>query len=101
MNSRVGLARMFAALAFVALFGAARLEAATSVTLAWDASPDPNVVGYVISYGTVSHSYTKQVDVGSRTQFTLFSIPVGTYYFVVQSYSADQSTSDISNEVKA
>ncbi|HPU56241.1 MAG TPA: fibronectin type III domain-containing protein, partial [Verrucomicrobiota bacterium] len=37
---------------------------AASVTLAWDPSPDPSVVGYFVYYGDASRSYTTKIDVG-------------------------------------
>jgi hypothetical protein len=100
MRRRLSL-RWFAAtlvLAF-ALLGPARAEAATSVTLAWDASSDTTVTGYLLYYGPRSGSYTGQVDVGKATQFTLLGIPAGTYYFVLKAYNASGMLSGASNEV--
>jgi hypothetical protein len=60
-----------------------------SVTLAWNASPDPTVVGYNISYGGASGVYTNTVNVGTNMQFTLSGLtPGSTYYFVTTSYNA-------------
>jgi hypothetical protein len=80
------------------LLVAARVQAA-SVTLAWDPSPDPAVTGYLLQYGTQSGVYTSQIDVGNRTQYSLLSIPEGTYYFVVVSYNAIGGISGPSAEV--
>lgn len=100
MAYQVRLSRISAAFVFAAtLLVAARLEAATSVTLAWNASPETNVTGYIVAYGPRSGAYTGQVDVGNKTQFTLLGIPAGTYFFVVKAYNSAGLISDPSNEV--
>lgn len=43
---------------------------AVSVTLAWDPSPDPTVVGYNVFYGVASHTYTNMIDAGNATTVT-------------------------------
>ncbi len=56
--------------------------AAANVTLSWDASPDPDVTGYAVYYGTTSGSYTHKVAVGQVTGVTLSNLTAGvTYYF--------------------
>jgi hypothetical protein len=65
-------------------------EAAT-VTVAWDRNPEPDVQGYVVSYGTASQSYTIEVNAGNQTAYT-FNLSPSTptrYYFVVQAYNAN------------
>src|SRR4051794_37764511 len=100
MAQRHSLSRISVALAFAAaLLVSTRLEAATSVTLAWDASTDTSVTGYIVAYGTRSGSYSGQVDVGKKVQYTLLGIPAGTYFFVVKAYSSTGLVSDPSNEV--
>lgn len=73
-----------------------------AVTLAWDASADPTVVGYDVHYGTVSGAYTTTLDVGNVTTKTMansgFSIG-RTYYFAVTAYNAQLLQSVPSNEV--
>lgn len=102
MGSLLSVRRLAALLTFAVLFFAsARVEAATSVTVAWDASSDTSVTGYLLLYGTSRGAYTGQVDVGNRTQFTLLGLPAGTYYFVVKAYNATQVQSAASNEVSA
>lgn len=57
-------------LAFIVVFATTRPFLQTrSVTLVWDASPSPNVVGYVVYVGTASRRYEHTFDVGSRTSF--------------------------------
>jgi len=100
MSQRPCLSRISAALAFAAvLLVAPKLEAATAVTLAWDASSDTTVTGYIVSWGSRSGSYSAQVDVGNKTQYTLLGIPTGPYYFVVKAYNSLGMISDPSNEV--
>jgi hypothetical protein len=100
MPSRFSVSRLAAALTVVLmLFASTQVEAATSVTIAWDPSADTSVTGYIVMYGPRSGTYTSQIDVGNRTQFTLLGIPAGLYYFVVKSYNASQMQSAASNEV--
>src|SRR5688572_1392948 len=98
MAQQFSRSRFAAALGLAAaLLVSTSVEAATSVTLAWDRTPDTSIAGYIVSYGSRSGSYTNQVDVGNRTQHTLLGIPAGTYFFVVRSYNSDLMTSDPSN----
>lgn len=72
-----------------------------AVTLAWDASPDANVNGYAIYYGTNSGNWTTRVDVGNVTNCTI-TLPVGsnvTYFFVATAYTPEGVESLPSNEV--
>lgn len=73
---------------------------ALAVGLAWDPSPDPNVVGYAIYYGTNSGSYQTRVDVGAVTNCVI-TIPVdgNSYFFVATAYTIDNVESLPSNEV--
>src|SRR5687767_8614450 len=57
---------VFAVVFLVCSAGAA---AAATVTLTWDASPEPDVAGYIVSYGMSSGQYTVSVDVGNQTSF--------------------------------
>jgi hypothetical protein len=80
--------------------GLADLRCALAVNLAWDPSPDTNVTGYVIYYGTNSGNYQTQIDVGNKTTTSLSNLSPGmTYYFVVTAHTADGVESLPSNEV--
>ena len=71
----------------------------SSVTLAWDRSPDPTVTGYYLYYGGRSGTYTNRLSAGS-TSNTVPNLTSGvTYYFVVTAYTAAGLESDPSNEV--
>jgi hypothetical protein len=62
--------------------------ATQSVTLAWDPSPDPTVVGYKVYYGVASLTYTNVIDVGDATSVTISNLVEGTtYYFAATAYN--------------
>jgi len=70
-----------------------------SVTLAWDPSPDPQVVGYRVYYGVASGNYTNSAAVGAVTNATLTGLVVGpTYYFAAKAFDGSGAESIFSNE---
>ena len=74
---------LFACFTFLAGFlSSVRAE---SVALAWDASPEPDVAGYVLHYGTSTLTYTQAVDVGNTTTATLNNLASGATYFIAVS----------------
>jgi hypothetical protein len=71
-----------------------------SVTLAWNASTDPIVVGYNVYYGGASGVYTNEVNAYSVTNITLSGLTPGvTYYFAATTYAASGLESPFSSEV--
>lgn len=70
--------------------------------LEWDASTDPDVVGYNIYYGTNHMVYTKTIPVGN---VIFFLIPIGSllnglnYVFAATALDSVGLESDFSNEV--
>ena len=75
------------------------LFAASSVTLAWDASLDASVTGYRIYYGPATASYTNSVAVGNVTNATITNLVSGaTYFFAATASDASGLESDFSNE---
>jgi hypothetical protein len=65
------------------------------VRLAWDPSPDPDVTGYLVSWGPREGQYTSSVDVGPRTDWTISGLdPIQRYYFTVQAYDATRALSE-------
>jgi hypothetical protein len=71
-----------------------------NVTLAWDANPETNVVGYVVHYGNVSGVYTNSVNVTGDVSATLTNLQEGTtYYFAVTAYNSDGLESIPSSEI--
>ena len=87
-------------LALLGLILVPAIASAQSVSLAWDASTDTTVTGYVVKWGTRAGNYTSSVDVGNRTNWTVSGLtPEQKYYFVVTSYAASGLSSVPSNEV--
>ena len=74
---------------------------AGSITVAWDPSPDPSVVGYRVYVGTTSGSYTESFDAGNATTFTYNGVDGRTYYFAVAAYTAGPVIGPRSAEVVA
>ena len=63
---------------------------AAYVTLAWDADPNTDVAGYVVSYGTQENVYTSRMDVGRANLAVVTNLTAGTrYYFTVHAYASD------------
>lgn len=71
-----------------------------SVTLAWNANPETNLVTYQIYYGTASRAYSNVISVGLVTQFTVTNLATSTrYYFAVTAMNSFNGQSDFSAEV--
>src|SRR5208282_500930 len=71
-----------------------------SVTLAWNPSTDPTVVGYNIYYGGASGNYTNTLSVGNVTSTTVSGLVGGTtYYFAATTYNSAGVQSPFSSEV--
>ena len=74
--------------------------AIASLTVAWDRSPDPDVVGYVVEWGDTAGRHGNVKDVGNVTQFTVDGLVEGqTYYVAVRSYTQEGWRSLVSEEV--
>jgi chitinase len=73
----------------------------SSVTLRWDKSPDRSVKGYRLHCGlTAGRNYSRFVDVGNATTYTLSNlVPGKTYYCVVTAYNRSGKESGPSNEI--
>jgi len=68
--------------------------------LAWDPSPDAQVVGYRVYFGVASGSYTNSANVGAVTNATITGLVVGTtYFFAATAYNAAGDESVFSNEI--
>lgn len=70
-----------------------------AVSLAWDASPTPEVIGYRVYHGAQSRSYTNSVVVGNVLAVTLTNLPPITNYFAATAYDAFGTESGFSNEI--
>jgi hypothetical protein len=83
----------------VELAGALPPKPPGTVTLAWDASPSPEVVGYRVYFGAGSQQYTNSVTVGLVGQAAITNLTKGTtYYFAATAYDAGGVESEFSNE---
>src|SRR5262245_17471764 len=82
-------------LVLLLIFTASSLEAATAT---WDPNSEPDLAGYILSWGTQPGQYTTIVDVGKVTSYQV-SLSPGRYYFVVQAYNISLQISPPSNEV--
>lgn len=70
-----------------------------SVTLAWDASPSPEVAGYRVYSGTESGNYLNSITTPSTT-VTISGLASGvTYFFAVTSYDVNGAESAFSDEI--
>jgi hypothetical protein len=75
--------------ALLLTLAASRVAAADTITLMWDAIPDPSVSGYIVYVGTQPGTYTENVNVGSATSYSLPTAVAGqSYCFAVSAYAA-------------
>jgi len=77
----------------------ARISIAADVSLAWDASITPTVIGYKVYVGYSSRTYGTPTVIGNVTTFIVTGLTPGTYYFAVTAFDAEGNESDFSNEV--
>lgn len=71
-----------------------------TLSLAWDASPSSEVVGYRVRYGTRSGDYPHMIDVGNSTRAEIPNMVNGTtYYFSIVGYTAAGSESPATEEL--
>ena len=82
-----------------AVFGAADTTSAQTLTLIWDPSSDPSVIGYIVYAGTQSGEYTSTFDVGNATMFNYGVLPEQPYYFAVAAYADGSLVGRPSEEV--
>jgi hypothetical protein len=70
------------------------------ITLTWDQSTDPSVIGYLVFVGTDSRSYLGAYDVGNRTSFVYPHATVNRrHFFAVAAYSPGFVVGGLSDEV--
>jgi hypothetical protein len=102
MRSGMWVSRFTMVIALGLFISCPRLLQAADVTLAWDPPTDGVTTGYVLYYGTASHSYSQQIDVGYTTSQSFTNLSDGTtYYFAVRAYDAVRVMSDLSQEITA
>lgn len=87
------------ALALVLLFAGTAAQAA-QLTLRWNASPEPDVAGYVVHFGTRSGQYDQSMDVGKAQRVVVSDLEPGTtYYFCATAYDSYGFASEPSKEL--
>ncbi len=73
---------------------------AGQLRVAWDPNTEPDIAGYVVSYGTSPRVYDQSMDVGLQTDAIVNGLTSGQlYYIAVQAYTADRLFSDYSAEI--
>ena len=72
-----------------------------SKTLSWTAVPDPSVVGYKLYWGTMSHQYESNADVGPTPSYTVTGLQAGKVYFFAVSAYNEGGESALSAEVSS
>lgn len=77
-----------------------KVAADSALTLTWDASPTPNVIGYQLYWGVAPRAYTNAM----ISQTPVFAVipglqPQTTYYFAVTSLGENGLESDFSQEI--
>jgi len=78
----------------------ASAQSQSSVTLAWDPSPDGAIVGYRLYEGAATRTYTNVIAAGNATNASVSSLVSGvTYFFAVTAYDTNGLESDFSAEV--
>ena len=82
------------------LLSATHLFAGPAVTLTWDANPEADIVGYKLSCGTSSGSYSTVIYVGPNLEAPVPNLVPGTiYYFAVSAVSSSGVQSQYSKEL--
>jgi len=86
--------------------GLAASQEGDSVTLAWDANVEPDLMGYKVYWGVASRTYGTPVEVlltsltnPNSPSYTVTGLANGTWYFAVTAYNTAGLESGYSNEV--
>jgi len=75
---------------------------AAAVRLTWQSNSESDLAGYRVYYGTTSHSYTANKDVGLSTTTDINGFSSGvTYYFAISAYDTSGNESALSDEIVA
>jgi hypothetical protein len=85
---------------FSTAFGQLSNGSGQQVSLGWNASPDPTVVGYYVYYGNASGIYPNKINAGTNLSFTVTGLVAGTTnYFTATSYDASGEESSYVPEI--
>lgn len=93
--------KLLISLVIIFLIFVSSVQAASNVTLAWDANSENDLAGYKVFYGTVAEAYQHSIDVGNVTEYVVTNLADGTWYFAVTAYDQSTNESGFSNEVNA
>lgn len=75
---------------------------ASTLTVVWDANPEPDIAGYIVEYGPAAAPFTQSVTVANVTSWTLQNATFGTtYMFRVMAFNSAGQRSDYSDTVSA
>lgn len=87
---------------FISVLAAVRpVAAGPGVTLIWDRSLDPTVMGYRLYCGDLSGGHTNRMDLGDTNWMTLTNLAeTRTYTFFVTAYAAGDVESEPSNTLE-
>ena len=91
---------MKTSLTVLILLWAALSSAQPKVTLAWDASPSPEVVGYRIYFGTNAGNYSFATNVGLVLTQRVVLPHTGRWFFAATALDAHGAESPFSNQVE-
>jgi len=90
----------FALLAGRSAGAVVHVSATAPVTLAWNATADPTVVGYYVYYGGASRDYTNKTAAGLGDSRSVSNLVAGIkYYFAATAHNAAGVESSFSSEV--
>ncbi len=82
------------------LFAASTVLSWNSPTTNADGTPLSDLNGYKIYYGTVSGTYSQNIDAGNVTTYQVNNLTAGvTYYFVTTAYDTSGNEGGYSNEI--
>lgn len=77
-------------------------SAEAKAVFSWQPSPETDLAGYKIYYGTQSGVYLPSIDVGNVTTYTITGLSEGImYYGVLTAYDASENESGYSSEAAA
>src|SRR5258708_25613 len=92
--------RPFHGLLLVVAVSLAGTSVAHAATATWNPNPEPDIAGYILSYGTLPGVHPTSIDVGNVTTWQLTTLTPGQIYFIVlQAYNTSALISVPSAEV--
>jgi hypothetical protein len=98
LRAPLGSALLMTILALISPCGKA--DAQQTLTIAWDAETNSSAVGYILHYGTTSHTYTNSLNAGTNTTIKVTNLKANlNYYFSVTAYNSAGVESAKSNEI--